>query len=194
MFQYILSMEIPDSYRDSRKVYRRLWVVIYSTAFHPQSDGQSECTISDIKRYIKSLFSKFRKKFGWPFTLIEFAYNKIIPQSVWHHLERYMTLQLTNLLGWDRQKEINRPRISGANYRKVTSTRKKMKTAQKVDRKVMGYFIFHLHTNTQCLHTNTQCHHHRILRTFGREERLLSPTYSFNDIHITIFEKYKLQS
>ena len=72
------------SLRSSGLAYRRLWgtKIHFSTAFHPQTDGQSERTIQTLEDMLRSCVLKFRGKWEDQLALMEFAYNNSYHSSI----------------------------------------------------------------------------------------------------------------
>ena len=51
----------------------------FSTAFHPQTDGQSERTIQTLEDMLRACVLQFKGSWDIHLSLMEFAYNNIIP-------------------------------------------------------------------------------------------------------------------
>ena len=62
-----------------------------STIFHPQTDGQAECTIQTIEDMLRACVIDIKGSWDDLLPLIEFSYN-IATISVlgWHLLKHYM--------------------------------------------------------------------------------------------------------
>ena len=54
----------------------------FSTAFHPQTDGQSERTIQTLEEMLKAYVIEFRGTWDKYIALIEFAYNNQYHSSI----------------------------------------------------------------------------------------------------------------
>ena len=72
------------SLRSSGLAYRRLWgtKIHFSTAFHPQTDGQSEWTIQTLEDMLRSCVLQFRGNWEDQLALMEFAYNNRYHSSI----------------------------------------------------------------------------------------------------------------
>ena len=63
----------------------------FSTAFHPQTDGQSERTIQTLEDMLKMCVMDLRGSWDDHLPLVEFAYNKSYHSSIeWHHMKLSM--------------------------------------------------------------------------------------------------------
>ena len=54
----------------------------FSTAFHPQSDGQLERTITTLEDMLRACVMDFKDSWESHLTLVEFAYNNSYHQSI----------------------------------------------------------------------------------------------------------------
>ena len=63
----------------------------FSTAFHPQTDGQSERTIQILEDMLRTYILDMKSSWDEHLPLIEFTYNTVIkPALVWHLMKHYM--------------------------------------------------------------------------------------------------------
>ncbi|GKG47113.1 putative reverse transcriptase domain-containing protein, partial [Tanacetum coccineum] len=53
-----------------------------STAYHPQTDGQSECTIQTLEDMLRACILDFRESWDVHLLLVEFSYNNSYHASV----------------------------------------------------------------------------------------------------------------
>ena len=56
----------------------------FSTAFHPQTDGQSERTIQTLEDMLRSCVLQFKGNWDDQLALMEFAYNNSYHSEYWH--------------------------------------------------------------------------------------------------------------
>jgi hypothetical protein len=67
------------------ELYRLLGITILSsTAYHPQSDGQTECVNQELEQYIQIFVSERQNDWDTLLPLGEFAYNNHIHTSTQH--------------------------------------------------------------------------------------------------------------
>ena len=63
----------------------------FSTAFHPQTNGQSERTIQTLEDMLRMCVMDFGGQWDLHLPLIEFAYNNSYHASMtWHHMKHCM--------------------------------------------------------------------------------------------------------
>ena len=76
--------EILDLLRNFGGVFKRQWVpkLAFSTAFHPQTDGQSEITIQTLEDMLRACVLDFHRSWSKYLPLIEFAYNNSYQASI----------------------------------------------------------------------------------------------------------------
>ncbi|KAL5540682.1 hypothetical protein UlMin_043334 [Ulmus minor] len=75
-----------------KSIHRSLGTQLnFSTAFHPQTDGQSERTIQTLEDMLRACVLDFQGSWSKYLPLVEFAYNNIIKRLlVWHLMRHYM--------------------------------------------------------------------------------------------------------
>ena len=61
----------------------------FSTAFHPQTDGQSERTIQTLEDMLRACVMEFKGSWDNYLALIEFAYNNSYQSSIGMHPMRH---------------------------------------------------------------------------------------------------------
>jgi transposase InsO family protein len=67
------------------ELYRLLGITIsLSTAYHPQSDGQTECVNQELEQYIQSFVNEQQINWDTLLPLGEFAYNNHVHSSTQH--------------------------------------------------------------------------------------------------------------
>ncbi|KAL2226254.1 UNVERIFIED_CONTAM: Transposon Tf2-12 polyprotein, partial [Sesamum indicum] len=81
---HFLPTEIPDLPHAFGKVYKGHWAqsYIFSTAFHPQTDGQSERTIQTLEDMMRACTMEFKGNWDDHLPLMEFAYNNSFHSSI----------------------------------------------------------------------------------------------------------------
>jgi hypothetical protein len=68
-----------------RELYHLLGITILSsTAYHPQSDGQTECVNQELEQYIRIFINKQQNDWDTLLPLGEFAYNNHVHSSMQH--------------------------------------------------------------------------------------------------------------
>jgi hypothetical protein len=58
--------------------------ILLSTAYHPQSDGQTKCINQELEQYIQIFISKWQNNWDTLLPLGEFAYNNHVHSSTQH--------------------------------------------------------------------------------------------------------------
>ncbi|KAL2252726.1 UNVERIFIED_CONTAM: Transposon Tf2-11 polyprotein [Sesamum indicum] len=80
---HFLPTEIPDLRHAFGKVYKGHWAQLhFSTAFHPQTDGQSERTIQTLEDMMRACTMEFKGNWDDHLPLMEFAYNNSFHSSI----------------------------------------------------------------------------------------------------------------
>jgi hypothetical protein len=68
-----------------RELYRLLGIkILASTAYHPQSDGQTECVNQELEQYIRISMSKQQNDWDTLLPLGKFAYNNHVHSATQH--------------------------------------------------------------------------------------------------------------
>ena len=108
----------------------------YSTAYHPQTDGQSERTIQTLEDMLRACIVDFRGRWSQYLTLVEFAYNNSYHSSI--QMAPYEALygrRCRSPIHWDEVGErkiidpATIPWVEEA-YEKVKVIRQRLQTAQ----------------------------------------------------------------
>jgi transposase InsO family protein len=86
-----------------------------STAYHPQTDGQSERTIQTLEDMLRACVIDFGKGWDKHLPLAEFSYNNSYHASI--KAAPFEALQITRLLGRSRRKTTYRTRPCSGNNR-----------------------------------------------------------------------------
>ena len=129
------------SYRDPRFT-SRFWVSVqralgtklhFSTAFHPQTDGQSERTIQTLEDMLRACVIEFQGTWDKYLALIEFAYNNQYHSSI--GMAPYEALygrKCRSPVFWDKEglEILEGPAIVQATMDKVDVIKSKLKAAQ----------------------------------------------------------------
>ena len=105
----------------------------FSTAFHPQTDGQSERTIQTLEDMLRACVMEFKGSWDTHLPLIEFAYNNSYQASI--EMAPYEALygrKCKTLVCWD---EVGEKRLIGLEIVQVTTDkinviREKLKIAR----------------------------------------------------------------
>ena len=104
----------------------------FSTAYHPQSDGQSERTIQTLEDMLRACVLDFKGSWDWHLPLIEFAYNNSYHASI--KMPPYEALyrrKCRSPLFWDHlEKTVTGPELVQETIEKVAVIRQRMKEAQ----------------------------------------------------------------
>jgi hypothetical protein len=105
----------------------------FSTAFHPQTDGQSERTIQTLEDMLRSCVLQFRGNWDDHLALMEFAYNNSYHSSI--GMAPYEALygrQCRTPLCWDEvgERKLLAPEVVQITTDKVKVIRERLKTAQ----------------------------------------------------------------
>jgi hypothetical protein len=127
--------------RDSRFV-SRFWGSLqeamgtklrFSTAFHPQTDGQSERTIQTLEDMLRACVMEFRGNWDEHLPLIEFAYNNSYQATIgMAPFEALYGRKCRSPLYWDEvgERKLLGPELVQMTADKVKVIREKMATAQ----------------------------------------------------------------
>ena len=105
----------------------------FSTAFHPQTDGQSERTIQILKNILGSCVFDFKCIWDDHFPLMEFSYNNIYQSTI--GMARCETLygrRCKTPLCWDEvgERKILGPELIDMTTEKIKMIRERIKIAQ----------------------------------------------------------------
>ncbi|PRQ42384.1 putative nucleotidyltransferase, Ribonuclease H [Rosa chinensis] len=117
-----------------RKVHKCLGTELqFSTAFHPQTDGQSERTIQTLEDMLRACSLQFKGSWDKHLALMEFAYNNSYHSSI--GMAPYEALygkQCRTPLCWDEvgERQLIGPEIIEITTDKVKVIRERLKTAQ----------------------------------------------------------------
>ena len=103
-----------------------------STAFHPQTDGQSERTIQTLEDMLRMCIMNLGDSWADHLPLVEFAYNNSYHSSI--EIAPYETLygrKCRSPLCWDEigERELTGPEIIQNVVEKVTLIKRRLKTA-----------------------------------------------------------------
>nr|GFB23321.1 putative nucleotidyltransferase, ribonuclease H [Tanacetum cinerariifolium] len=116
----------------------------FSTAFHPQTDGQSERTIQTLEDMLRSCALEWTGNWDDYICLVEFAYN-----NSWHASIKCAPFEMLYgrkchaLICWDqvRERVIEGPEMIKVTNEKVTVTKEKLKEALSPAREVRRFGI-----------------------------------------------------
>nr|GFA80355.1 retrotransposable element Tf2 [Tanacetum cinerariifolium] len=105
----------------------------FSTAFHPQTDGQSECTIQTLEHMLRSCALEWTGNWDDYICLVEFAYN-----NSWHAsikcapFEMLYGRKCRAPISWDqvRERVIEGPEMIEVTNAKVVVAKEKLKEAR----------------------------------------------------------------
>ena len=105
----------------------------YSTAFHPQTDGQSERTIQTLEDMLRACVLDFRGSWKDQLPLIEFAYNNSYHATI--GMPPYEALygrKCRSPVYWDEigERQVIGPELVQDTIEKIKIIRKRMKIAQ----------------------------------------------------------------
>ena len=76
-------------------------MVKLSIVFHPQVDGQVECTIQTLKYMLRPCIIYLKGSWDWHLTLLEFAYNNTFHRSIYMApCESFYGKRWTSSIGW----------------------------------------------------------------------------------------------
>ncbi|GJT08567.1 putative reverse transcriptase domain-containing protein [Tanacetum coccineum] len=64
-----------------------------STAYHPQTDSQSERTIQTLEDMLRACVINFRNGWDRHLPLVEFSYNKVITRALKLHRSKHFTVE-----------------------------------------------------------------------------------------------------
>ena len=120
------------SYRDPRFTYR-FWSSLqdamgtrfhFSTAFHPQTDGQSERTIQTLEDMLRACVIEFKGSWDTHLALMEFAYNNNYQASIeMAPFEALYGRKCRTPVCWD---EVGERRLVGLELVQITSEKVKV--------------------------------------------------------------------
>ncbi|CAL2250755.1 unnamed protein product [Prunus armeniaca] len=107
--------------------------LLFSTAFHPQTDGQSERTIQTLEDMLRSCVLQFKDAWDVHLALVEFAYNNSYHSSI--GMAPYEALygrQCRTPICWNEvgDKKLEKVDSIRATNEKVKMIKEKLKTAQ----------------------------------------------------------------
>ena len=105
----------------------------FSTAFHPQTDGQSERTIQTLEDMLRSCVMQFKGNWDEHLSLMEFAYNNSFHSSI--GMAPYEALygkQCRTPLCWDEvgERKLTAPELVQITTDKIKIIRERLQTAQ----------------------------------------------------------------
>ena len=105
----------------------------FSTAFHPQTDGQSERTIQTLEDMLRSCVLQFKGNWDDQLALMEFAYNNSYHSSI--GMAPYEALygkQCRTPLCWSEvgERRLIGPELVQLTAEKIDIIRERLKTAQ----------------------------------------------------------------
>jgi hypothetical protein len=105
----------------------------FSTAFHPQTDGQSERTIQTLKDMLRSCVMQFKGNWDEHLSLMEFTYNNSFHSST--GMAPYEALygkQCRTPLCWDEvgERKLTAPELVQITTGKVKIIRERLQIAQ----------------------------------------------------------------
>ena len=96
----------------------------FNTAFHPQTDGQSERTIQTLEDMMRACVMEFKGSWDTHLALMEFAYNNIYHTSIeMAPFEAMYGRKCRTLVCWD---EVGERRLIGLELVQVTSEKVKV--------------------------------------------------------------------
>jgi len=107
--------------------------VKFSTAFHPQTDGQAECTIQTLEDMLRACVVNFKGSWDDHLPLIEFAYNNSYHSSIaMAPFEALYGRRCRSLVGWFEVSEfaVIGPELVYEFIEQVRLIRARLKTAQ----------------------------------------------------------------
>ena len=105
----------------------------YSTAYHPQTDGQSERTIQTLEDMLRACVLDFQGKWEEQLHLVEFAYNNSFQQSIqMAPFEALYGRACRTPLCWDEvgERSITGPELVQQTVEVVEVIRDRLRTAQ----------------------------------------------------------------
>ena len=106
----------------------------FSTAFHPQTDGQSERTIQTLEDMLRSCAMQFSRSWDKNVALMEFAYNNSYHSTIgMSPFEALYGRQCRTPLCWNEigERELCSPDLIHETNEKIKVVRDKLKTAQR---------------------------------------------------------------
>ena len=105
----------------------------FSTAFHPQTDGQSERTIQTLEEMLRACAMEFQGTWDRYIALMEFAYNNQYHSSIgMAPYEALYRRRCRSLLYWDKEgiEILEGPEIVQITTDKINIVKSKLKAAQ----------------------------------------------------------------
>ncbi|KAL0347899.1 UNVERIFIED_CONTAM: Transposon Tf2-11 polyprotein [Sesamum angustifolium] len=126
--------EIPDLLLIYGSLQRTLGTKLhFSTAFHPQTDGQSERTIQTLEDMMRAYVIEFRRKWDDHLPLMEFAYTNSFHTNI--GVAPYEALygrKCRSLICWDIEglRQLEGPELVQERVDKIQTVKKCLKAAQ----------------------------------------------------------------
>lgn len=105
----------------------------FSTAFHPQTDGQSERVIQILEDMLRACVMQFRGNWDTYLLLMEFAYNNSYQSSIqMAPFEALYGRKCRTPICWDEvgERQLLGPEIVQSTNKKINFIREKLKVAQ----------------------------------------------------------------
>ena len=105
----------------------------FSTAFHPQTDGQSERTIQTLKDMLRACVLEFKGSWVKYLSLVEFAYNNSYQASIGMvPFEALYGRKCRTPICWNEvgERKINNLELIEVSSEKIRIIRKRLKMAQ----------------------------------------------------------------